>query len=187
MDRMGEKSAHKLVAAIEKSKSTTLPRFLYALGIRDVGESTAHALAAHFGDIDRLQRASVDEIMKVPDVGPVVAESVRTFFDQPHNVEVVDALRHAGVTWPVVEKAAVGDGPLAGKSVVITGTLASMSRADAEELVRKCGGTVSSSVSKRTGYVVVGASPGSKAAKAEQLGVPVLDEAQFLALVGEAK
>lgn len=186
MDRMGEKSAQKLVASIEKSKDTTLARFLYALGIRDVGEATAHALAAHFGDLERLENASVEEIMEVPDVGPVVAESVRTFFVQEHNLEVVRALTAAGVRWPKVEKVERTEGPLAGKSVVITGTLSSMSRTDAEDLVRKCGGTVSSSVSKRTSYVVVGASPGSKAAKAAELGVPVIDEAGLLELAGRA-
>lgn len=183
MERMGEKSAQKLVAAIEKSKETTLARFLFALGIRDVGEATAIALASHFGDVDRLTRASLEEIMEVPDVGPVVAESVQRFFQQEHNVEVVQALRAAGVRWPAVVRPEPG-GPLAGKRIVVTGTFTRFSRSELEALIRRLGGTVSSSVSKQTSFVLVGSAPGSKAAKAAELGVATMGEEEFEAAAG---
>lgn len=183
MERMGEKSAEKLVAAIEKSKQTTLARFLYALGIRDVGEATAHGLAGHFGDLDRLAQASVEEIMEVPDVGPVVAESVQTFFQQAHNLEVLEQLRRAGITWPIAASGARPAGRLSGQRVVVTGSLALFSRSEAEDKIRAMGGTVSSSVSKQTSFVVVGASPGSKADRARDLGIPIMDEQEFAKLV----
>jgi DNA ligase (NAD+) len=122
LDRMGGKSAANLVAGLDKSRQATLPRFLYALGIRQVGETTAKDLARHFGGIDRLMTANVEELLQVKDVGPIVAQSIRTFFDQPHNVEVVEQLRAAGIHWPVQE-AALGPQPLAGKTLVLTGTL----------------------------------------------------------------
>jgi DNA ligase (NAD+) len=184
LERMGEKSAQKLVEAIEKSKRTTLPRFLYGLGIRHVGESTARDLARHFGDIDRLMDASVEQLLEVPDVGPIVARSVRAFFDQPHHREVVEQLRAAGVTWPAIEGTASDAWrPLLGKTLVLTGTLPTLSRDAAKELIEAAGGKVSGSVSKKTNWVVAGEEAGSKLDKARELGIPVLDEAGLQALV----
>jgi DNA ligase (NAD+) len=176
LERFGEKSAANLVAGLEASKATTFARFLYALGIRQVGETTAKDLARHFGGIDRLMAASLEELLQVKDVGPIVAQSIRTFFDQPHNVEVVQQLRAAGIHWPEQE-AALGPQPLAGKTLVLTGTLPTLSRDDAKALIEGAGGKVSGSVSKKTNYVVAGEEAGSKLDKARELGVPVLDEA----------
>jgi DNA ligase (NAD+) len=185
LERMGEKSAANLVAALNRSKTTTLARFLYALGIRDVGEATAAALAAHFGSIESLQEASEEAIQEVPDVGPVVAAHVFHFFQQAHNREVIQALRDLGVHWPAQQrKAAAGEGALSGKTFVITGTLESMSRDEASDRIAALGGKVSGSVSKKTAYVVAGAEPGSKLKKAQELGVEVLDETGFLQLLG---
>ena len=184
LERMGAKSAANLVAALERSKSTTLARFLYALGIRDVGEATAAALAEHFGSLEALQEATVEEIQQTPDVGPVVAAHVRHFFDQEHNRDVIAALRAHGVRWPaMMRKRANGEGPLAGKTFVLTGTLDAMSRDEASERIAALGGKVSGSVSKKTSYVVAGAEPGSKLKKAQELGVEVLDERAFLTLL----
>jgi DNA ligase (NAD+) len=188
LERMGEKSAAKLVTAIERSKDTTLARFLYALGIRDVGESTAAALAEHFGEIERLRHASEEEIQQVQDVGPVVAAHVANFFRQSHNGEVIDALLAAGVHWPrPKEKAQSIEGALSGKTFVITGTLAAMSRDEARDRIAALGGKATESVSKKTSYVVAGSEPGSKLKKAEQLGVEVLDEEAFLKLLSAAR
>ncbi len=176
LERLGEKSAANLMAGLEKSKTTTFARFLYALGIRQVGETTAKDLAKHFGGIDRLMAASVDELLQVNDVGPVVAQSIRAFFDQPHNVEVVEQLRAAGIHWPE-HQAALGPQPLAGKTLVLTGTLPTLSRDEAKALIEAAGGKVAGSVSKKTSYVVAGEEAGSKLDKARELGVPVLDEA----------
>jgi DNA ligase (NAD+) len=186
LERMGEKSAAKLVAALEHSKKTTLARFLYALGIRDVGEATAAALAKHFGSIETLQDADEAAIQEVPDVGPVVAAHVHTFFQQPHNREVIQALRDSGVHWPAQQrKAAASEGALSGKTFVLTGTLESMSRDQAGDRITAAGGKVTGSVSKKTSYVVAGAEAGSKLQKAQELGVEVLDEAAFLKLLSE--
>jgi DNA ligase (NAD+) len=184
LERLGEKSAKNLVDALEKSKKTTLSRFLYAVGIRDVGESTAAALANHFGSIEALQDANEAAIQEVPDVGPVVAAHVYTFFQQPHNREVIQALRERGVHWPVQKaRAAPTEGPLTGKTFVLTGTLESMSRDDAGDRITALGGKVTGSVSKKTSYVVAGAEAGSKLTKAQELGVEILDEAAFLKLI----
>jgi DNA ligase (NAD+) len=184
LDRMADKSAQNVVDALERSKATTLGRFLFALGIRDVGEATAAALAQHFGKLDRLMAASPDEIQHVPDVGPVVAAHVHAFFAEARNREAVAALLSRGVHWPEHEpKSAPADGPLAGKTFVITGTLAAMSRDDARDRIVALGGKVSGSVSKKTSFVVVGADPGSKTQKASELGVQLLDENAFLALI----
>ncbi len=183
LDRMAEKSARNLVDALERSKQTSLDRFIYALGIREVGEATARALAAHFGSLDRLMAASEDELVDVPDVGPVVAHSIRTFFDQPHNREVIEALRKAGVTWKEGPPADAGERPLAGRTYVLTGTLDSMTREEAGERLRTLGAKVSGSVSKKTTAVIAGASPGSKADKARELDVPVLDETALTELL----
>jgi DNA ligase (NAD+) len=185
LERMAEKSAANLVAALESSKTTTLPRFLFALGIRDVGEATATSLAAHFGTLDRLMEASIEEIEQVPDVGPVVAGHVHAFFRERHNLDVVDALRQSGVSWPDAPRRPIEAQPLVGKTFVLTGTLVSMSRDEAQDRIRTLGGRASSSVSARTDYVVAGDEAGSKLGKAEKLGVAVLDEKQFLKLIGK--
>ncbi len=184
LERMGEKSAAKLVAAIERSKHTTLARFLYALGIREVGEATAANLARHFGDLEPLMAASEEQLQQVEEVGEVVARHIRTFFEQAHNREVIEQLRAHGVHWDPVEQPAA-QGPLAGKIVVLTGSLTSMSRSEAKMRLQALGAKVSSSVSKNTDYVVAGDKPGSKLAKAEQLGVEVVDEARLLDWLGE--
>ena len=188
LDRMGEKSATNLVSALEGSKKTTFARFLYALGIRDVGEATAAALAAHFGSIESLEAATEEQIQEVPDIGPVVAAHVSHFMQQPHNREVIQQLRAAGVEWPVqVRRAGAAEGPLAGKTFVLTGTLDSMSRDQASDRITALGGKVAGSVSKKTHYVVAGAEAGSKLKKAQELGVEVLDEAEFLRLLDAAE
>jgi DNA ligase (NAD+) len=179
LDRMADKSAANLVAALDTSKTTTLARFLYALGIRQVGETTAKDLARHFGSIDRIMAASVEQLLEVRDVGPIVAQSIRTFFDQPHNREVVEQLRAAGITWPEHDGAVADTGskPLAGKTLVLTGTLPSLSRDEAKAMIESAGGKVAGSVSKKTDFVVAGDEAGSKLDKARELGVTVLDEA----------
>jgi len=190
LERMGEKSADNLVAALQRSKRTTLQRFLYALGIRQVGETTARDLAKHFGALDRILAATLEQLLEVNDVGPVVAQSIRTFFDQPHNREVVDQLRSAGITWDEHAGTAADapPKPLAGKTFVLTGTLPTLSRDQAKDLIEAAGGKVSGSVSKKTHYVVAGEEAGSKLDKARELGVAILDESglqQLLALPGQ--
>jgi DNA ligase (NAD+) len=186
LDRMAEKSAQNIVDALEKSKQTTLPRFLYGLGIRHVGEATAKELARHFGTLDAVMDATLDALLEVNDVGPIVAQAIRTFFDQPHNREVVEQLRACGVTWPEGEPAAAGPKPLAGKTLVLTGTLPTLGRDAAKDLIEAAGGKVSGSVSKKTHYVVAGTEAGSKLDKAQELGIAVLDEAGLLALLQES-
>ena len=181
LERMGEKSAQNLLDALERSKDTTLARFLYALGIPQVGEATAQALAEHFGSLERIMEASPEELQEVPDVGPVVAQSIHRFFRQRHNREVVRRLRQAGVRWSAPRGAA--GGPLEGKTFVLTGALESMTREEAKRRIVERGGRVTDSVSRRTDYVVVGEDPGSKLDKARALGVPTLDEAAFLQLL----
>ena len=181
LDRMGEKSALNLLAAIEHSKTTTLPRFLYALGIRHVGEATAKDLARHFGSIERLMAAPEEALLEVSDVGPIVAASLRHFFDQPQHVAVVQQLQAAGVHWPeIVGQASDVPRPLLGKTVVLTGTLPHLSRDEAKALVEAAGGKVSGSVSAKTHFVVAGEAAGSKLEKALSLNVEVLDEAGLL-------
>lgn len=182
LDRMGEKSADKLLAAIEHSKHTTLPRLIYALGISQVGQVTATQLARHFGDLEPLMQASEEELTAVPDVGPVVARSIAHFFAQAHNREVIEQLRAAGIEWPALERPPA-DSALAGKTFVLTGTLEALTREEASERIEALGGKVSSSVSKKTDYVVAGEKAGSKLDRAQVLGVTVLDEAAFLALL----
>jgi DNA ligase (NAD+) len=183
LDRMGEKSAQNLLAGLEQSKSTTLPRFLFALGIRHVGEATARDLARHFGTLDAIMNANVDQLLQVPDVGPVVAESLHMFFAQPHNREVVEQLRACGVHWPEGEPVAAASLPLTGKTVVLTGTLPTLSRDEAKSLLEAAGAKVAGSVSKKTHYLVAGEEAGSKLDKARELGVPILDEAGLRALL----
>lgn len=186
LERMAEKSADNLVKALDSSKQTSLQRFLFALGIRDVGEATAAALAAHFGTLEGLMEASVEALEEVPDVGPVVAGHVHAFFQESHNREVISALRRSGVRWPDVETHGAGDLPLAGKTFVLTGTLESMDRNAAQDRIRSLGGKASGSVSSKTDYVVAGSSAGSKLQKAEKLGITLLDERAFLKLIGGA-
>ena len=184
LERMAEKSASNLWAAIEKSKETTLARFIYALGIRNVGEVTAKDLARHFGTMDALMDAGLEQLQETPDVGPIVAESIAAFFRERHNREVIEQLRAAGVSWKEgAPPRAAAAGPFAGKIVVLTGTLAAMGRDEAKDKVEALGGKVTGSVSKKTDYVVAGAEAGSKLDKARELGVKVLDEEQFLKLL----
>jgi DNA ligase (NAD+) len=183
LDRMADKSANKLLDALGKSKKTTLPRFVFGLGIRHVGEATAKALARHFGSLDRIMDATEAQLLEVADVGPIVAQSIRTFFDQPHNREVVEQLRACGLTWEEGEPAARAPQPLSGKTFVITGTLPTLGRDEAKDLIEAAGGKVAGSVSKKTDYVVAGTEAGSKLAKAEALGVAVIDEAALLTLL----
>ena len=181
--RMGEKSATKIAAALEKSRRTTLPRFLFALGIPNVGEATALALAEHFGDLSPLRMATLEQIQAVPDVGPVVAASIRGFLDDSRQASVVDQLIELGLVWEVQTVSRSDDLPFAGKTFVCTGTLPTLGRADAEALIRKFGGKVTGSVSKKTDYILAGADAGSKLAKAVELGVAVIGEDQLKAMV----
>ena len=183
LDRMADKSARNLVEALEKSKQTTLPRFIFGLGIRHVGEATAKALAHHFGQLDALMNAAEPQLLDVADVGPIVAKSIRTFFDQPHNREVVEQLRACGLTWTEGPPAAVTPQPLSGKTFVITGTLPTLSRDEAKDLLEAAGAKVAGSVSKKTDYLLAGLEAGSKLDKALALGVAVIDEQQMKALL----
>jgi DNA ligase (NAD+) len=183
LERMADKSANKLLDALEKSKQTTLPRFMFGLGIRHVGEATAKALARHFSQLDAIMDATEAQLLEVDDVGPIVAQSIRTFFDQPHNREVVEQLRACGVTWEECEPAVRAPQPLSGKTFVITGTLPSLGRDEAKDLIEAAGGKVAGSVSKKTDYVVAGTEAGSKLVKAQTLGVAVIDEAALQKLL----
>ncbi len=183
LERMAEKSAANLLAAIEASKATTLARFIFALGIRNVGETTAKDLAKHFGSLGRLIEATEAELLAVRDVGPVVAQSILQFFAEAHNLEVVKKLRAAGVRWQESEGLQQSAGTLAGKTLVLTGTLPTLTRDVAKEKIEAAGGKVAGSVSKKTDYVVAGFDAGSKLVKAQELGVPILDEVGLLALL----
>ena len=183
LERMGKKSADKLVKAIDKSKSTTLARLLFALGIREVGEATAASVAAHYGRLENVLAASEEELQTIDDVGPVVAARLRTFFNEKHNIEQIVRLRKYGVTWPESDPVqSAGEGVLSGKTFVITGTLPTMTRDEAKDLIRSLGGKVTGSVSKKTDFLLAGEKAGSKLAKAEKLGVKVLDETELTAL-----
>ena len=185
LERMGEKSARNIFEALEKSKHTTLQRFLYGLGIRHVGEATAKELARHFGSLDAVMDAGEEQLLEVADVGPIVAQSLRTFFAQAHNREVVEQLRACGLHWEEGAPAPVAVRPLGGKTFVITGTLPSMGRDEAKDRVEAAGGKVAGSVSKKTDYLVAGAEAGSKLDKALALGVTVIDEAQLKELLDD--
>jgi DNA ligase (NAD+) len=187
LERMGEKSAQNVLDALTRSRTTTLPRFIYALGIRNVGEATAKDLARHFGDIDALMAADQAALENVPDVGPVVARSIREFFAEPHNVEVVEQLRAAGVTWPRLEPARQAAGAAAGKTFVLTGTLPSLTREAAAAMIEAHGGRVSGSVSRKTDYLVAGADAGAKLDKAQSLGITILGEDALLALLDDTR
>ncbi|MDB5796795.1 MAG: ligA [Paucimonas sp.] len=186
LERMAKKSAQNVLDALEKSKSTTLARFIYALGIRHVGESTAKELARHFGQLDAIMQASPERLLEVADIGPVVARAIRSFFDDPLNVELVAQLRAAGVHWQEGEGSGDnGERPLLGQVFVLTGSLPTLSRDQAAALIEAAGGKVTGSVSKKTSYVVAGADAGSKLARAHELGVPVLDEDALQQLLGQ--
>ena len=183
LDRMAEKSAQKLLEALQKSKETTLPRFLFGLGIRHVGEATAKELARHFGKLNAIMDASPEELLQVSDIGPIVAESLLAFFAQAHNREVIEDLRECGVCWTEAEPAPVVSKPLAGKTFVITGTLPSLSRDEARDLIEAAGGKVAGSVSKKTSFVVAGSEAGSKLERAVELGLAVLNEQDLRGLL----
>jgi len=185
LERLAEKSAGNLLAAIEKSKQTTLARFIYALGIRNVGEATARELARHFGALERLLAADEAQLLQVPEVGPIVAQGIRQFCSEPHNQTVIEQLRAAGVSWSESEAAAAsaGVGAVAGKVFVLTGALPTLTRDAAAQLIIAAGGKVTASVSKKTDFVVAGAEAGSKLEKAQLLGVSVIDEGQLLAML----
>jgi DNA ligase (NAD+) len=187
LERMGERSAANLVQSLDRSKQTTFARFLHALGIRDVGEATAEALARHFRTLDGLRSSSIEAIEHVPDIGPVTAGHVHAFFAEPRNAKVIEALIAHGVRWPAVEGPSARSSPLSGKTFVLTGRLSTMSRGEAGDRIREMGGQVAGSVSKNTDYVVVGDDPGSKFRKATQLGTRILDEDEFLNLIGRKR
>ena len=182
LDRFGKKSAANLIAALEKSKETTLARFIYALGIRHVGESTARDLAAHFKSLQALMDADSDELLKVNDIGEVIAQSIIHFFEEEHNREVIEKLIAEGVHWPLPQDSAVNDA-VSGKTFVLTGTLPSMGREEAKALLLAQGAKVASSVSKKTDYVVAGAEAGSKLEKAQALGIKIIDQEEMLELL----
>jgi len=181
LERMGAKSAENLLAALKKSKDTTLARFLFALGIREVGEATAHALARHFGKLDAIAAADEETLQNVPDIGPVVARQVAAFFHEQHNRDVIAKLQAAGVRPKAERQAAVSS--LAGKTFVLTGTLTAMTRDEAKERLQGLGAKVAGSVSAKTDYVVAGAEAGSKLDKARSFNVKVIDEKQFLEMI----
>lgn len=184
LDRMGEKSADNLTASIQASKSTTLSRFLFALGIREVGEATAASLAAHFGKLKNVISATDEELQSVADVGPVVASRIRSFFDEQHNLDVIDRLQEYGVQWPESDPIETTEnGALSGKTFVITGTLPTLTRDEAKEMIQQAGGKVTGSVSSKTDYLVAGEKAGSKLAKAQKLDVSILDEAALGKLI----
>lgn len=181
---MGRKSASNLLAELDKSKSNPVWRMLYGLGIRHVGERGAQVLADHFGSVDAIAGASLDELQRVREIGPVLAASVRAWFDEPANRELIEHFRRTGVTLHGEAKVAPqGPQPLAGRTLVITGTLAAMSREEAQERIEALGGKVTGSVSKKTSYVIVGTDAGSKLEKARTLGIETLDEPAFLRLI----
>jgi DNA ligase (NAD+) len=183
-ERMGDKLAANLLAAIEKSKSAPLHKFIYALGIRNVGEHTAKILAAQFGTLENLMRAGFDELQSVFEIGPIVAKSVGDFFQSAENIDLIHKLRARGVS--PAEGVRRAGGPLTGKSFVFTGTLPTLGRKEGQEMVERLGGRAAGSVSKKTDYVVAGAEAGSKLEKARALGVTVLDEGGMLALMSAA-
>ena len=185
LERMGDKSASNLVAALARSRETSLARFLFALGIPQVGETTARLLADHFGSLDRLQAATLEQLQAVPDVGPVVAEGLLGFFREKHNQSVIQRLRRRGVTWAEQAAPRLSSGPLAGRTFVLTGTLTALNRQQAAEQLTAFGARVTGSVSRKTDYLVAGMDPGSKLVRAEKLGITVLDESALLTLLAK--
>ena len=193
LDRMAEKSAQNIIDALEKSKKTTLARFIYALGIRNVGEATAKDLARYFGNVEAVQDANIEQLQQVPDVGPIVAESIVNFFSEAHNREIINSLISpielggAGIHWDAVAAQTNATGIFAGKTFVLTGTLPTLGREDAKALIENVGGKVSGSVSKKTDFVVAGADAGSKLTKAQELGVGVIDETDLLKMLSDSE
>ena len=183
LERMAEKSAQNALASLQKAKQTTLARFIFALGIREVGEATALNLANHFKTLEALQAADLDALQEVPDVGEVVANRIFVFWREAHNVAVVEDLLKQGVHWPAVEEKIVGENPFNGKTVVLTGTLSQMGRSEAKARLQELGAKVSGSVSAKTDFVIAGDAAGSKLSKAQELGVTVLSEEQWLAML----
>jgi len=187
LERMAGKSARNLVTAIEDSKKTTLPRFIYALGIRHVGEATAKALASHTGDLDRLMDMNAEQLQQIPDIGPIVAQSIADFFSEAHNREVIEQLLSCGLQWEkpshIAQPSSRTNLAVPGKTFVLTGTLPTMTRDQAKNRIEQQGGKVTGSVSSATSYVVAGSDPGSKYTRAIELGIPVLDEDQLLSLL----
>lgn len=183
LERMGEKSAEKLLASIEASKHTTLERFIYALGVPEVGEATARTLASHFGALKKIEEASLEQLMEVEDIGPAVAECILHFFAEPVNLEVIGALIEDGVTWEENQGTKDEDLPFKGMTFVLTGSLPTLSRDKASDLIRKFGGKVSGSVSKKTAYVLAGEAAGSKLAKAQELGINIISEEDLFKLI----
>jgi DNA ligase (NAD+) len=185
LERMAEKSAENLVASLEKSKTTTLARFVFSLGIHSIGETTAQTLANHFTTLDNIIHADEEKLLAVADVGPIVAENLMTFFKQTHNLEVVEQMRSVGIHWPAIKKKSIDELPLAGKTFVVTGTLETMGRNEAKVALQELGAKVSGSVSKKTDYVVAGENPGSKATRATDLGITILDEKALAKLLSQ--
>lgn len=187
LDRMADKSAQNVLAALEQSKATTFARFLYALGIRHVGETTAKTLAKHFGNLESLIAASEEQLLAVADVGPVVAHSIRHFLSDPYNISLINQLRASGIHWAEGLSSATGSLALQGKTFVLTGALPTLTREDATRMIEAAGGKVVGSVSGKTGFVVAGHEPGSKLTKAQALGITILDESQFLELINDSQ
>ena len=185
LDRMGQKSAEKLVASIEASKKTTLERFLYAISIPEVGEATARNLASHFGALKPLEEASLEQLLEVEDIGPTGAENILHFFAEPANLAVINDLMDRGVVWEEGAGTSDQELPLNGLTFVLTGTLPTLSRDEASDIIRKAGGKVSGSVSKKTSYVLAGESAGSKLAKAEALGVNIINEPELFKMINQ--
>jgi DNA ligase (NAD+) len=185
LERMGDKSAANLLISIGKSKTTTLAKFMYSLGIREVGEATAASLAKHFCELDLIMAADVEALQAVNDVGIIVAEHVFNFFREPHNIQVISGLIEVGIRWPKIEKIAIELLPLAGQTFVLTGTLENMDRSAAKDKLESLGAKVAGSVSAKTSCVIAGASAGSKLAKAEALGIKVLSEDDMLQLFND--
>ena len=183
MERMGDKSATNLINALGDSSTTSLPRFLFALGIREVGEATARSLALHYGNLKNIMAATAEELQKVDDVGPIVASRIVHFFADQHNQQVIKQLQDAGINWPESEPAPAQELPLTGTTYVVTGTLHSMSRDEVKAKLQVYGAKVAGSVSKKTDYLIAGEKAGSKLTKANDLGVPVLNEEQAMALL----
>jgi DNA ligase (NAD+) len=183
LERMATKSAQNILDALASSKATTLARFIYALGMRNVGEATAKDLAKHFGNLGALMQANLEDLRTVNDVGPVVAESITNFFGETHNQIVINELLAAGIHWPETDGKQAATGEFADKTFVLTGTLPNLSRDDAKDMIENAGGKVSGSVSKKTDFVVAGSDAGSKLDKAQELGLTILDEAALLSLL----
>ena len=187
LERMGEKSATNLIQAIEKSKQTTLAKFLFALGIREVGEATGQTLAKNFGSLEAILDADLEALLEVDDIGPVVAYFIRDFFRNPDNVAIINALRESGVSWSDIDVTARDSQPLKGQIWVLTGAMDVMSRAEAKDRLQDLGAKVAGSVSAKTTQVVAGPGAGSKLNKAESLNIPVMDEADFIAFLARIK